>query len=73
MEEIIIALLRLKEIFLKHEGEILSITLNKKGVDALNNECRKLCGHIPVGVCPFCGRVNINNEVLGIKIIKANP
>lgn len=67
--KIIDSLLRLKEVLLEQEGEISSIILNKKGVDALNAECQKLCGHIPVGTCPTCGKVNINNEVLGIKIV----
>lgn len=67
MKTIIDVLLQLKQVFAEHEGEILSITLNKDGIDALNAECKRFCSHCCVGICPTCGRV-LDNMVLGIKI-----
>lgn len=69
MGEILDTLMQLKTLLALHKGDILSITLNKAAKDAINDECQKLCGHIPVGVCPTCGRLNINNEILGIKLL----
>ena len=69
MGKILEILMQLKEALSINKGEILSMTLDKAGKDAINDECRKLCGHLSTGVCPTCGRVNINNEILGIKIL----
>jgi len=71
MKEIINTLIQLKEVFAEYEGEVLSITLNKKGMDAINTECKRLCSHCCVGICPTCGRIT-DNMVLGIKI-EENP
>ncbi len=68
MLDITNALLRLKESLAIQDGEILSITLNKAGKDAINAECLKFCSHLPIGTCPTCGRVNVNPEILGIQI-----
>ena len=70
--EITDLLLKLKIAFAEHEGEILKVTLNKKGVEALNNEVKRFCSHYCVGVCPACGRIT-DNMILGIKIIESNP
>ena len=65
--EIINLLLKLKTAFAENEGEILEITLNEKGVEALNAECQRFCSHCCIGICPACGRVT-DSMVLGIKI-----
>ena len=64
---IINTLIQLKEVFAESEGKVLKITLNKKGVEALNAECQRYCAHCCVGVCPTCGRIT-DSMVLGIKI-----
>ncbi len=71
MNDIIGALTRLKGAFAQQEGVILNITLNKKGVDALDAECKRFCSHpCCVDICPTCGS-KIENMILGIKIIEA--
>lgn len=69
--EIIDLLLQLKKVLAEREGEILSITLNKKGIDALNVELQIFHSHCCVGVCPTCNRVT-SNMVLGIRVIKSS-
>ena len=67
--EIIDSLIQLKRVLAEQEGEISSITLNKKGADALNAECKRLCSHHCIGICPTCGRIT-DNMVLGIKVVR---
>lgn len=70
MTNIINTLLKLKAEFAEHDGEILSITLNKAGNDILASECQRFCSHTCIGdICPKCGRV-LDNMILGIKIKK---
>ncbi len=61
------ALLQLKQVIAELDGEVLSITLDKKAIDNLNKECQQLCSHCCCGVCPTFGRVT-DNKVFGIKI-----
>ena len=70
MKEIIDKLNQLRGAFAQHEGEILSITLNEKGVDALNVECQDCCSICRVVTCPACGRVT-DKQILGIKIVES--
>ena len=70
MKEIIDKLNQLRGAFAQHEGEILSITLNKKGADALNVECQDCCSICCVVTCPTCGGIT-DKQVLGIRIVES--
>ena len=68
MLDIINTLLELKTTLGVHDGEILSMTLNKAGKDAIRAEVLKLTSRTPIHVCSACGRAT-GEEILGIKII----
>ena len=64
--EIVPILIRLKQALNEHGGEVLSITLNKAGVDALTTECQSFYSCPIKHLCRVCGRAM--NMVLGIKV-----
>ena len=66
--KIINAILLLKQAFAEQDGEVLQININKKAHDALKRECIALSAIVE---CPTCHNKALNNEVLGIKIIKS--
>lgn len=70
--KIIDVLLELKRVFAEQDGEVLRLVIDKKGFEALETECSRLCAHEIFGVCPTCGNClpPNTNVLLGIVIKK---
>lgn len=63
---IVDAIIGLKQAFAEQEGEVLQITLDKKGGEVLD----KICNSFYIPTCPTCGKPVTDDMFLGIKIIK---
>ena len=63
-DDIVNAIIDLRKAFVSQGGEVLQITLDKKGREVLDKICTSF--YKPRPTCPSCGNI-INDMILGIK------